>query len=46
MGDREGLTALRNFVERGDHRIEETEAQFAEVVKSEGSNVLRVRVYH
>ena len=34
--DRQGLTALRNFVERGDHRIEEAEAQLAEVVRAEG----------
>jgi tetratricopeptide (TPR) repeat protein len=30
--DREGLASLRNFVEAGDHRIEEAEAQLAEVV--------------
>ena len=30
--DREGLASLRNFVERGDHRIEEAEQQLAEVV--------------
>jgi tetratricopeptide (TPR) repeat protein len=29
--DREGLTSLRNFVEPGDHRIEEAEQQLAEV---------------
>ncbi|MBV9071965.1 MAG: hypothetical protein JO231_24875, partial [Acidobacteria bacterium] len=33
--DREGLTSLRNFVERGDHRIEEAEQQLAEVVRAE-----------
>ena len=30
--DREGLASLRNFVEAGDHRIEEAEQQLAEVV--------------
>jgi non-specific serine/threonine protein kinase/serine/threonine-protein kinase len=34
--DREGLASLRNFVEKGDHRIEEAEAQLAEVVRGEG----------
>jgi non-specific serine/threonine protein kinase/serine/threonine-protein kinase len=34
--DREGLASLRNFVEPGDHRIEEAEAQLAEVVRGAG----------
>src|SRR5258706_4203543 len=34
--DREGLASLRNFVERGEHRIEDAEAQLAEVVRAEG----------
>jgi hypothetical protein len=33
--DREGLASLRNFVEPGDHRIEEEAAQLAEVVVGE-----------
>jgi tetratricopeptide (TPR) repeat protein len=32
--DREGLASLRNFVEAGDHRIEEAEQQLAEVAKA------------
>jgi non-specific serine/threonine protein kinase/serine/threonine-protein kinase len=32
--DREGLAALKNFVEHDDHRIEEAEAQLAEVVRA------------
>jgi hypothetical protein len=35
--DHEGLTSLRNFVEPGDYRIEEAEAQLAEVVPTEGT---------
>ena len=34
--DSEGLSSLRNFVEPGDHRIEEAEAQLAGVVWAEG----------
>jgi serine/threonine protein kinase len=37
--DREGLASLRNFVEAGDHRIEEAEAQLQEVVRAEGESV-------
>jgi non-specific serine/threonine protein kinase/serine/threonine-protein kinase len=37
--DREGLTSLRNFVEPGDHRIEEAEQQLAEVVREEGGPI-------
>jgi hypothetical protein len=33
--DREGLASLRNFVERGDHRIEEAEQQLADVMRAE-----------
>ncbi|HEX3578873.1 MAG TPA: hypothetical protein VHY33_09950 [Thermoanaerobaculia bacterium] len=33
--DHEALASLRNFVEPGDHRIEEAE-QLAEVVRAEG----------
>jgi len=41
--DREGLTSLRNFVEAGDHRIEEAEAQLAGVVRAEGKGPIETK---